>query len=63
MTLWKVCKHYYNRMSTYEVFPYSLVGHLKCCWKWYGLRGLKWCYLSKEQAEHKAKKLNEEATK
>lgn len=59
MTLWKVDKHYHNSNTpTYEVTPYNLKGHLKCCWKWYGIKGLKWCYLFKKQAEHKAEKLN-----
>lgn len=59
MTLWKVDKYYYrNDNIYYDVMPYNLRGHLKCCWKWYGIKGLKWCYLFKKQAEHKAKKLN-----
>ena len=46
MTLWKVVKHYYNSNTpTYEIMPYNLKGHLKCCWKFYGIKGLKWCYL------------------
>lgn len=59
MTLWKVNKYYFNNSTpTYEVMPYNLKGHLKCCWKWYGFKGLKWCYLFKKQAEYKARKLN-----
>ncbi len=60
MTLWKVDRYYFNHNNTptYAVMPYHLKGHLKCCWKWYGLKGLKWCYLSKKRAEKKAKKLN-----
>lgn len=60
MTLWKVDKYYFNNSDTptYEVMPYSLRGHLSCCWKWYGFKGLKWCYLFKKQAERKASKLN-----
>lgn len=59
MTLWKVDKYYVNNTPTYKVMPYHLRGHLICCWKWYGIKGLKWCYLSKRLAEHKAKRLNE----
>ena len=60
MTLWKVDKYYdRNDKIYYDVMPYNLRGHLKCCLKWYGLKGLKWCYLFKKQAEHKAMKLNE----
>ena len=59
MTLWTVDKYYYNNdVPTYEVMPYSFRGHLKCCWKWYGVKGLKWCYLFKKQAERKVRKLN-----
>lgn len=59
MTLWKVDKHYdRNDNIRYDVMPYSLRGHLKCCLKWYGFKGLKWCYLFKKQAERKAEKLN-----
>lgn len=59
MTLWKVCKHYHNsNVPVYEVLPFNLKGHLSCVFKWYGLKGLRWCYLSKKQAEKKAKKLN-----
>ena len=59
MILWKVDRYYHNsNIPTYEVMPYDLKGHLKCCWKWYGFKGLKWCYLFKKQAEYKAKKLN-----
>lgn len=59
MTLWKVNKYYdTNDNIYYAVAPYDLLGHLKCCFKWYGLNGLKWCYLSKKQAENKANKLN-----
>lgn len=60
MTLWKVDKYYHNNnRPIYEVMPYNLRGHLICCWKWYGLKGLKQCYLSKRRAEHNARKLNE----
>lgn len=61
MTLWKVEKYYHNKnnnVPVYEVAPYNLKGHLKCCWKYYGLSGLKWCYLSKKRAERKAAALN-----
>ena len=60
MTLWKVTRHFYINSDTpvYDVMPYNLVGHLKCCWKYYGWSGLKWCYLLKWQADKKAEKLN-----
>lgn len=63
MTLWVVCQHYYGNSNTavFEVLPYNLKGHLKCCFKWYGLAGLKRCYLSKRLAERKAKRLNDRA--
>ena len=59
MTLYKVCS-YYDKYDTlrYEVIPYDLIGHLKCCFKWYGLKGLKYCYLFRKQAERKAEELN-----
>lgn len=59
MTLWKVDK-YYDRNDNiyYDVMPYNLRGYLKCCLKWYGFKGLKWCYLFKKQAERKVEKLN-----
>lgn len=65
MTLWKVCKHFYvnSDKPVYDVYPYNLRGHLKCCWKYYGISGLKLCYLSKKQAECMAKKLNNEVAK
>jgi hypothetical protein len=58
MTIWKVYK-YYDRKDNiyYMMLPYDLKGHLLCCFKWYGLKGLKWCYLSKKQAERKIAKL------
>lgn len=60
MTLWKVNAYFYNNSNTpiYKIAPYDLLGHLKCCLQWYGLKGLKWCYLFKKQAENKANKLN-----
>lgn len=58
---WKVNKYYYNSDTpTYEVAPYNFIGHLRCCWKWYGFNGLKWCYLSKRKAEQVATKLNKQ---
>lgn len=64
MKLWKVDKYYHNsNVPVYGVMPYDLQGHLKCCWKWYGIKGLKWCYLFKKQAERKAKKLNKRIKK
>ena len=60
MTLWKVDKYYHNNIPVYKVMPYNLRGHLRCCLKWYGIKGLTWCYLLKKQAEHKAKKLNDQ---
>lgn len=59
MTLWKVNRHFNCGMLVYDVSPYDLLGHLSCCWRWYGIKGLKWCYLLKKQAERKARKLNE----
>ena len=61
MRFWKVCKHFYiNQDKPFQdVYPYNFWGHLKCCRKYYGIKGLKWCYLFKWQAEHKAKKLND----
>ena len=65
MTLWKVDKYYLNNsdIPRYKVMPYNLRGHLSCCKKWYGFKGLKHCYLFKIQAEHKARKLNKHLTK
>ena len=64
MTLWKVDKYYdRNDKIYYDVMPYDLRGHLKCCLKWYGFKGLKWCYLFKKQAERKAEKLNKHIKK
>jgi hypothetical protein len=65
MTLWKVVKCYRSGsdVPVYEVLPYNLYGHLKCCYLWYGFKGLKWCYLSKKHAERMAKKLNEGAVR
>lgn len=60
LTFWKVDKYYHGNNDTpvFEVSPYNFKGHLYCCWKYYGIKGLKWCYLSKKLAECKAKKLN-----
>ena len=61
MTLWKVHKYYdKNDNVYYDVMPYNLRGYLKCCLKWYKLKGLKWCYLFKKQAERKAMILNKQ---
>ena len=61
MTLWKVHKYYdENDDVYYDTMPYDFQGHLKCCWKWYGFKGLKWCYLFQGQAERKARKLNKQ---
>ena len=36
MTLWIVNKRYDNNDNIYyDVDPYSLKGHLYCCWKWF----------------------------
>jgi len=62
MTLWKVDVLYHNEnnnIPVYTVLPYHFRGHLICCWRWYGIKGLKWCYLFKKQAERKAKRLNQ----
>ena len=60
LKFYKVDKHFYitSDKPFYDVTPYHFLGHLKCCWKWYGIKGLKWCYLFKWQADRKAKKLN-----
>lgn len=59
MTLWKVDRYFRNGNGIiFKAIPYDLNGHLKCCFKWYGIKGLKWCYLFKKQAERKARKLN-----
>lgn len=62
LKLYRVDKHFYitSDKPYYDVAPYHLWGHLKCCWKYYGWNGLKWCYLFKWQADRKAKKLNSE---
>lgn len=59
MTLYKVYS-YYDKYDTlrHEVVPYDLTGYLKCCFKWYGIDGLKHCYLFRKQAEKKAEELN-----
>ena len=64
MIIWKVDKHY-SSDDTFKYMPiaYDLKGYLKCCWKWYGLKGLKWCYLFEKQAERKAIKLNKQEIK
>lgn len=63
MTLWKVVACYPDDKPTFVVLPYDFFGHLKCCWKWYGIKGLKWCYLSCKQAEKKADRLNRDVRK
>ena len=65
MKLWVVVKHFYinSDIPVYEVLPYHFWGHIKCCWKWYGIKGLKWCYISRKRAERKAKVLNEESNR
>ena len=65
MKFWVVSKHYYinSDKPVYEVLPYNFWGHLKCCWKWYGIKGLKWCYLFRWQAECKANKLSDEVNR
>jgi hypothetical protein len=62
MILWKVCKHFYITMDkpVYDIMPLRLFSYLRTCCKYYGIKGLKWCYLSKKQAERKARKLNDE---
>lgn len=65
MTLWKVKKCYFNYDNdvseiAYVILPYDLKGHLKCCFEWYGIKGLKWCYLFEKQAKRKADKLNKQ---
>jgi hypothetical protein len=62
LVFYKVDKHFYVNSDKpfYDVLPYHFWGHLKCCYKYYGIKGLKWCYLSKKWAERKAKKLNSE---
>ena len=57
MTIWKVCKFYRENDPVYEVLPFDWKGHLSCVFKWYGFKGLRWCYFSKKQAENKTKKL------
>ena len=60
LKFYKVDKYYYgnNDKPYYDVMPYHFWGHLKCCRKYYGIKGLKWCYLFRWQAERKARKLN-----
>ena len=60
LKFWKVCKHFYinSDKTVYDVMPYHFLGHLRCCLKYHGIRGLKWCYLSKKRAERKATELN-----
>ena len=62
MTLWKVSKHYLSNDNhpTYLVTPHDFCGYIKCCRKWFGLRGLSDCYLFKKQAKNKADRLNKQ---
>lgn len=58
LTLYKVTKIYTSSDTIdYVVLPYNFLGHLKCCIKWYGLRGLKNTYLNKKHADRVAAKL------
>ena len=60
MTLWTVDKYYLGDSDepVYNITPRDLKGYLYCCLKWYGINGLRWCYLSRKQAANKANKLN-----
>ena len=61
MTLWRVFRCYLSDDTIkYVVVSHDLKEHLKCCWKWLGLKGLKGYYLFKWQAKRKARKLNKE---
>ena len=62
LKLWRVDKHIYITCDkpVYGVTPLRLLEYIKCCCRYYGLRGLKRCYLFRWQAERKAKKLNDE---
>lgn len=58
MTLYKVAKTYRsNDEIDYVVLPYDFWGHIKCCIKWYGFRGLKKTYISEKRANKVATKL------
>ena len=58
MTLWKVNRYFHNDIQVYEAAPHNLKGYLYCCWRWWGIKALRHCYLFKWQAERKANKLN-----
>ena len=65
MKLWRVDKHIYITSSkpVYDVTPLHFLQYLTCCYKYYGITGLKRCYFFKRQAERKAMKLNNEVNK
>ena len=65
LKLWRVNKHLYitSNKPTYDVTPLRMLEYLMCCCKYYGIRGLRWCYLFKWQADRKARKLNDEVNK
>lgn len=59
MSIWLVRKFYdKNDNPYYEAHPHSFWGHIKCCVKWYGWKGLKRCYLSEKKATKVAEKLS-----
>ena len=61
MTLWGVCKRYgQNDEIEFYVMPYSFLGHLKCCIKWFGIKGMKNMYLTEKKANKVAEKKNKE---
>ena len=62
MRLWRVDKHVYitSDKPVYEVTPLRFFEYIKCCCRYYGIKGLNRCYLFKWQAERKANKLNDE---
>jgi hypothetical protein len=62
---WYKVQKFYNKddNSYYDVLPYSFWGHIDCCIRWYGWKGLKRCYLSKKKATRVATKLNIEENK
>lgn len=61
MTIWRVFRCYLSDDTIkYVVVPHDLIGHLKCCCKWLGFKGLKGFYLFKKQAERKASELNKQ---
>ena len=61
MTLWGVCKRYgQNDEIEFYVMPYNFIGHLRCCIKWFGIKGMKNMYLTKKQANKVAEKKNKE---